>query len=240
MQQSFTRFTFLFALIVVAVLSSNFLIGSIPWFHYMVKPLIMISLAVFYLQATAGMRDRLDYILLMAAFFSWLGDIFLMFEGDRFFMLGLGSFLLAQLSYMLLFSRQVRRSGKNGFLRRQPAWMLPLLVYVIALLWLVREGAGNLFIPVVVYGLVITGMALSAINRYQVVGKRTFQWVLAGALLFVLSDSMIALDKFTYALPLARTWILLTYMAAQYLLVGGTLLYRLEQAAAARSKATPA
>ena len=60
-----------------------------------------------------------------------------------------------------------------------------------------------------------------ALNRKGAITEKSFNWVLWGAILFILSDSLIALNKFTVDIPLSKTWIMATYMGAQYLIVMG-------------------
>jgi uncharacterized membrane protein YhhN len=65
---------------------------------------------------------------------------------------------------------------------------------------------------------------MMALNRKGRVNKRSFQLVFIGSLLFVISDSMIAVDKFYGEIPQAGFWIMLTYISAQYLIMRGLIL----------------
>ena len=82
-----------------------------------------------------------------------------------------------------------------------------------------------MMIPVGVYTSVITVMGISAAIRPNSVGKESYALVLSGAVIFMLSDSTIALNKFIYngELPYARVVIMVTYLLAQYLIVQGCL-----------------
>ena len=73
--------------------------------------------------------------------------------------------------------------------------------------------------PVNLYAVVITAMALSAWNTKSKVDNTVFFSLLSGALLFMLSDSLIAINKFRVPLPAAGFWIMITYLAGQYLIV---------------------
>jgi len=82
---------------------------------------------------------------------------------------------------------------------------------------------GNLQIPVMVYALVITLMSLQALFRYGYTSKPSFILVFCGAISFMISDSLLAINKFMQPLPLSGLAIMLTYLLAQYLIVEGVL-----------------
>jgi uncharacterized membrane protein YhhN len=66
-------------------------------------------------------------------------------------------------------------------------------------------------------------MLIAAINRYGKVSRLSFILVLAGAVLFVISDSLIALNKFGFPFVFSGVAVMTTYIAAQYLIVTGVL-----------------
>ncbi len=79
---------------------------------------------------------------------------------------------------------------------------------------------------ILVYAISLVGMSLAALNRKGRVGMIEYRWVFLGSLFFVLSDSMIALNKFYFedGFPYAGFWIMLTYITAQYLIMRGLIL----------------
>jgi uncharacterized membrane protein YhhN len=66
-------------------------------------------------------------------------------------------------------------------------------------------------------------MAGSALNRKNKVSEKSYFTVLAGAILFVFSDSLIAINKFAVGIPKSGIWIMTTYILAQYLIMSGLL-----------------
>ena len=147
---------------------------------------------------------------------SLAGDVFLMFPG--FFIPGLVSFLVAHLFYVALF-----KSGQAWFPHRGAlAATLGIGVAMYAFLW-----AGGLppalRAPVAAYVLVIALMAAQAIGRATMLRDAPSLWVAIGAGFFMLSDSLLATNKFAMPLPLASFWVLTSYYAAQVLIVGGWL-----------------
>jgi uncharacterized membrane protein YhhN len=145
--------------------------------------------------------------LLVVLFFAWLGDVFLLIPGENplFFQLGLGSFLFMQFAYIRLFHLRSR-----GFWH----WsLLPIAIYVVSLLsFLWPHLAEGLRIPVLVYA-----VALGAMLYFGI--KLSDQVIFWGALLFVISDSLLALGKFYYAIPGNSFWVMSTYILAQLLLI---------------------
>ncbi len=161
--------------------------------------------------------------LLAALAFSWLGDLCLLGQGSTWFILGLGSFLLAHLCYLQLFG--VRSAMRRGsLLRRKPWVMLPPIAWGAGLLWLLWSGLGELQLPVMLYASVITLMLLAAIARFDRASRASFRWVLMGAILFVVSDSLIAMSKFGedfFTTAAMSGWIMGTYVLAQGFIAWG-------------------
>ena len=154
--------------------------------------------------------------LLAALAGSLAGDVFLMLQG--YFIPGLVAFLLAHVAYIVLL-----RQGVGWFpSRRALAATLGVGAAMYAFLWTGGLPAG-LRAPVAAYVTVIALMAAQAIGRATVQRDKA-SWVVAvGAGCFMLSDSLLATNKFVMPLPLAPFWVLTSYYAAQVLIVGGWL-----------------
>jgi uncharacterized membrane protein YhhN len=195
---------------------------------YASKPLLMPLLALYFYQKSSKPLTKYAKCTLLALFFSFLGDVFLMFNktnstnATSFFLLGLGSFLFAHLFYIIGF--QSIRKDEKGYLNRYSILVLFPIGYFLASAYLLLGGIPSAMkIPVVTYAAVITTMLLTAI---QLEGKLKTQWLLVGALLFVLSDSMIGFNKFRndlFVLPNVGFWIMLTYIAGQFAMIKGIL-----------------
>ena len=175
------------------------------------KPFIMISLAAYYFTYAKDFKISFFTALVGAL----LGDIFLMWEGELFFILGLSSFLIMQVLYSLEFFRQkddVDTLDKVGT-------GIMILVAGAMIYHLVPKVDGVLKVAIPIYSLCIMVMVVTAIWRK----KRHWSYipVLCGALLFFISDSLIALDRFSIPFEHASFIIMTTYMAAQYFIVMG-------------------
>ena len=181
---------------------------------FLTKPLIMISIMVFYFLQTQNQRNFQDILMLIAFFFSMLGDTFLMFQGEKYFMFGLGSFLITHLFYIFVF----RSNGlKTSMLAR-----ISFLLFSGIMLSVLKNYINNsLLIPIVIYMIIISVMAISASERKS--NAESYQLVLIGAILFLLSDSLIAIDKFVLSVPFQTLFIMGTYILAQYFIAVGFL-----------------
>ncbi|WP_240914027.1 lysoplasmalogenase [Microbulbifer harenosus] len=149
---------------------------------------------------------------LLALGFSAIGDVLLAIPFANHFIFGLGAFLLAQLTYTVTFAR-------NGTLSLCLAGRaFAVLVAVVLLGRQVLPAAGALALPVGLYILAISAMTLSAAAH-----RSGSSLLFAGALTFMASDALIAINRFVNPVPLAGTWIMLTYYVAQALLVVGLI-----------------
>jgi uncharacterized membrane protein YhhN len=152
----------------------------------------------------------------LALVLSSVGDVVLDLSPERLFVVGLGSFLLAHLTYVGLFTRNWPRplSPNAG----QLAIVLVVILYTGAFaVWLV-PGLGSLAIPVMLYVCAITAMLVSA-----VLARFERSWVAAGAGLFLISDSILAVNKFKAEVPLRDYVVWATYYSAQYAIATGFL-----------------
>ena len=173
------------------------------------KPLLMISLLLLYLSAC---RQR-DAWYMAALLFSFLGDVFLL-DKQGMFLYGVASFLLAQLLYVRIVSREIKVHNWKGRILSG----LPFAIYLYLLITLLRPNLGAFMAPVLVYGLAISLFGTVSLMHYLAKPDRDSAILLAGALLFILSDSMIALNKFHGEKNFYPVSIMVTYLAAQYLI----------------------
>ena len=183
------------------------------------KPLLMPLLLLYvYASSIGNVTDR-TLILAIALIFSWGGDLALM--SDEFFLLGVGCFFVAQISYIMLFSRSTY--SKISF-KVMPT--LPYLGYTAILLYILIPKAGDLMIPIVVYGLSLLTMASIARLRKGMTSVDSFNMVSIGAILFLVSDSLIAINKFVGELPYGGLAVMTTYIGAQYLIAEGVMRHK--------------
>ena len=193
------------------------------WVQWISKPLILPFLFLYFYSEINAVSSPLKKWIYFALFFSWAGDVLLMFQGmkDLFFLLGLSAFLLAHIFYILFFHfvRIREKIPGNGW------YLLFLLIYYSVLMRKLSPYLGELTIPVRVYGLVISIMLLMAMHMRALPVKKAGWSMLAGAAFFMLSDSVLAINKFYMPFEWSGLVIMGTYGAAQYYIVKGAIEY---------------
>lgn len=212
--------------IIIGALQVIGILWQITLLHQSLKVLLMPVLA-FYLWNSIEEKSKNNLFLLsiLALAFSYSGDIILMIPGNNplFFIGGLVSFLVAHLFYTKLFTT-LSPLNKN-ILKKNPIWIVAIIIFLIAFLsYLVPKIDTTLKIPVIVYALIICTMLLSTLNLKEKIGKRPHNMIVAGAILFVLSDSILALNKFDPAfrgITFMHALVMLTYISAQGFIIHG-------------------
>lgn len=177
------------------------------------KPLTTLLIIVHAARRTGGDASVRRGVLLGLAL-SLAGDVALLWPQQG-FLAGLVSFLLAHLAYVVAFSRAERFAARR--------W--PFVAYAVAagtVLSLLWPGVpAGLRVPVVVYVLCLATMASQAAVVWRAGaaaggGTRRGAVLALGGALFVVSDSLLATNKFAGGVPWAGLWILATYWAAQW------------------------
>ena len=186
--------------------------------YCIVKVLLVPALIILLCFSKAGRGKK---IILAGLIFSWIGDGLLLFESRNtmFFIFGLASFLTTHIFYIIYFF-SIRSPGVS-LLKKQPVLILLVAAYGGTLVWLLFPHLGALKIPVTAYAAVISTMLISSLHAYGKINKAAGNAYVVGAVAFVLSDSLLAVDKFYHPIPYAGVFIMLTYCAAQYYIVRG-------------------
>lgn len=179
--------------------------------HYLLKPLTTLLIGGIALAIPAPVSDLYRTLVVGGLLASMLGDIFLMLPDERFFAPGLVSFLVAHLLYITAW----RSRGDFGF-----TWWLLLLyaAYCAVLIYLLWPSVGSLRIPVVVYAAVLMVMGWQAAEMWLTWRDWSALAAMAGAVLFLLSDSALALNKFRAPIAQSSVVVMSTYWAAQLLI----------------------
>ena len=189
--------------------------------EYTVKPLIMIWMAVYFL--IFRKKKTFTVPVLVAFFFSWVGDNLFLGKDELFFYAGVGGFFFAQLTYIYVFTRYSEKGGR-GYLQKNMIIGLLFLAYVAGIFALLYPNMEGIMKPVIlIYALSLMGMSMMALNRKGRVGDASFLPVFIGSVLFVISDSMLALNKFYAEFYQAEFWIMITYISSQYLIMRGLI-----------------
>jgi len=174
------------------------------------KPLATLSLLL-----VVGLPpwDRFQTLVVVGILFSLAGDIALLGDGDREFLIGTVAFLVAHVCYIIAFVGAVRPGGAGAYLSPATVAVAVASVTLVALLW---PKAGVMRGPIVVYAAAITTMVASAFACARVLtpGPAAIG-VAAGAVLFYLSDASLAWNRFRSRFRHSLLVILATYWLGQ-------------------------
>lgn len=192
--------------------------------HLVAKPLLLIVLLAYFHVSLGGRSDNITKLISWGLVFSWIGDVLLMFEGKDplFFMGGLGAFLTTHVLYIFAFKTAVTDSSKSIFKTRILA-IFPFVLIGGFMYYSLYPNLGDLKIPVFVYTAVIATMVIFALNRIGSVNMASFRLVYYGAIIFMVSDLLLAINKFLSPIEHAGVYIMGTYILAQGLIVSGIL-----------------
>lgn len=172
---------------------------------FIIKALPVLTLAVASLMYIPGLPGQLLFagLLLSAG-----GDISLSFNGEKFFLMGLGFFLVAHVVYIVDFSYDIAYTEDKLII------LIVLAVFAVGMAALLYPKLGEMRIPVFVYISVILAMGVTA-ALWQGPNPNL---LLVGAIIFMLSDSMIAIDRFLVDVSWSKYFIMTTYYVAQFLI----------------------
>jgi len=177
--------------------------------NFVIKAIPALSLAVLAFIAVSGSRGKLLFTSLM---FCAAADIALELAGGKYFVAGLGLFLVAHIFFIITFSRNFK------FQKSRVPVIVLLAVYSIMMAFVMTPSLKEMAIPVYIYMTAITLMCIFASLR---AARNDF--TLYGAISFIVSDSIIAINKFMMPVPAADYIIMITYDLALFLIVFGFL-----------------
>ncbi|MCX7811231.1 MAG: lysoplasmalogenase [Leptospiraceae bacterium] len=176
----------------------NHIFGSFL-LDFLIKPLPIWCLAIYTYQ-------KKNALLTVGLLFGSLGDIFLTNSEEVYFKLGLSSFLIGHIFYIIYFIKYFKFNFKGLLIS-----LIILFASIGVSYWIIPNLQQDLKIPVLVYIFVITTMAITT-NFYQYWNI----YAVVGAVLFLISDSMIAINQFVQPFPYAQLGIMLFYYLGQW------------------------
>lgn len=158
---------------------------------------------------------------ILALFFSFIGDLALSFSGNSAFLTGMGAFMLTHICNSVYFRKLQQNSPVTIHTRILPG--IIMLVIAAGIFILLAPYLGKLTFPIIVYMFLISVMAVLATGTAEAkqikqIGRRCF---IPGAFLFVVSDSILAVNRFLLHDTTMAVLVMLTYGMAQFFLVRG-------------------
>lgn len=203
----------------VAIASILFLIVSVADIYAVVvqnklletifKPLLMTTLVVVYLISA----KKPNFWLISALFFSFWGDVFLL-DKANYFVFVLASFLVAHIMYIKMTSQFLVKKSLSQILKSA----ILFIILFAGILVLIKDNLGEMLVPVIVYGIAISAFGTCALLYYQQSKSIASLCLLLGALLFIASDSLIALNNFYTPKHFFDISIIVLYIVSQYLI----------------------
>jgi uncharacterized membrane protein YhhN len=214
---------FFFLALIIAVLDWIAVARKWKRIEYFAKPATMLALLA-WLGVNNGFQGSMLWFAL-GLLFSLGGDIFLMLPREQ-FIPGLVSFLIAHICYLIGFNSANPVYNAASLILLVVVMFTGYLVYRRVALGLQASGQSKLKLPVLVYSIVISLMLFSALSTLIQPDWRIYAAVFAssGALLFFISDTTLALNKFVSPIPKARVITMVTYHLGQILIVLGAAL----------------
>ncbi len=213
----------LYIYILVLVGDVTGIAAGIDYLHVFCKPLLMPVLLWGLLSNRINIATTPWPLIAAGLFFSWAGDLFLLYEArnPNFFIGGLASFLLAHICYIIYYFKC--GASITAAFKKHPLWLTIAIAYSVALVVLLFPKLGSLLIPVIAYAAVLTTMLIASIAAIPAVSKKSSVLLVAGAVAFVVSDSLLAINKFYQPFAMAGVLIMITYGVAQLLITKGAL-----------------
>jgi uncharacterized membrane protein YhhN len=198
---------------IAAAITVHFL--AMPVLLWTFAPLATILIFIIAFANWTARKDSYSFWIFIGLLFSLAGDVILL-RSDHFFTLGLFAFLLTHIAYLIAFTRE------PPFPARFSVWVLYLL-FAASCYWLLYSWLPSpLHFPVAIYAVLLVSMAAQAMGRFLNLRTASAQFAAIGGLFFVLSDGLLAFDRFYKPIHLAPLLVLLPYYAAQWLIASST------------------
>jgi uncharacterized membrane protein YhhN len=217
------RTTFLFLLLAIGNLTAEYFNYSLG--IYITKPLLLLSLAFIFYRKVDSISKGFEKWLFAGLLFSCGGDVLLMFSqgetGSLFFIAGLSSFLIGHICYISAFFNYPKRG-----IQLHPFSVLFFYGIALALVFFLWPNLDpTMKIAVSAYALTISTMGIFAYGMYNKASYSAAAILLFGAICFIFSDSIIAINKFNTELSIwmPRITIMSSYILAQWLIVQGSI-----------------
>jgi len=209
-------------LIIFIVISAIHLVAHLmafQWLVFITKPLLMPILLWYFSEGlTFGKLTLIQKRMITALTLAWIGDIINLYShiNHWIFTAGIIIFLAMQVMYIIICFYLIRfKQIKQLYLI---FCTLLFIAYGSVLLWLLLPHLNEMTIPVLIYAsaLTLTGIA-SALTKVQL-PRKVFYCLLTGTLLYIITDSLDAINNFRASFPYAAFWIALTYLSAQMMI----------------------
>lgn len=201
----------------LALVTGYAYILSLPFkpyeFSYLIKAVPVLTLGLLAFSGVGGLGKKEQALFVIAMLGSAAGDIFLDFDRTLYLKHALGSFLITQLAYIALFIPYRDMTSWRRYLT------FPLAAIAGVLVYLFSHTAGALFVPVLVYVIVLVAMAVCALL------VENNPWINVGGVLFLVADALIGINRFIMPFEYSTNVIVTIYITSQLCIGWGLLFY---------------
>jgi uncharacterized membrane protein YhhN len=205
-----------FVFILISILDIIGIIFKVEGLLYVFKPFVMLSLLFLYTKSVFEINKRYATALI----FSFFGDVFLMYSGQLPFKIGLISFLIAHVLFIKIIIARIEKVSFSSILTA----IIPFGIFLFLLIFTLKDSLGDLFVPVIIYGFTISTFGTLSLIDYLENKSNKSMWMLIGAIIFMVSDSILAIDKFYHSIEIFGVLIMSTYIIAQYFIYRSMIL----------------
>ncbi|MHA1244992.1 MAG: lysoplasmalogenase [Candidatus Heimdallarchaeota archaeon] len=197
--------------------------------RYITKPFLIPLLATYYILSiyfTSGI-ESVNWFIFVGLILGLAGDLLLINRPDPeeqkvLFMLGLVSFLLGHIFYLVAFVLTI--TAPYTFTLWTLGILIPLIIYGVLIGVKILPTAEEMKIPVLAYILIIFSMGIIATMLFGEMSTKGYLTLLVGVLLFIISDTINAWYKFIKEFQYERLLVMSTYLASQFFIVLGFVL----------------
>lgn len=211
--------------IIISLLCLSFLISENTLGFYITKPIIVPILLIYLFLKFRDSQHSLIPALMIATFFSMLGDIFLLFTINEVFfsLLGICTFTVAQATYAYLYYLSVQGYVKKEIpiFKRWPE-IISIAISISATI-LVYPSLGDFAAPAIIYAFITTFTIVFALNRRFYVSRKSFILTFLGVFFFFISDTLMGEDLFLENI-LNHFFVMLAYVVGHYLVIKGIII----------------
>jgi uncharacterized membrane protein YhhN len=205
-----------FVFILVSILDIIGIIFKVEGLLYVFKPFIMLSLLFLYTRSVFETNKWYTTALI----FSLFGDVFLMYSGQLPFKIGLISFLIAHILFIKIVLHRIEKVSFSSILIA----VIPFGTFLLLLVFTIKDSLGELLMPVIIYGFVISAFGTVSLIGYLETKSNKSMWMFIGAIVFMVSDSILAINKFYHSIEIFGVLIMGTYVIAQYFIYRSMIL----------------
>ncbi len=211
----------IFIYLIVLITHCAFIYFDLEWLRFYSKIVLVPFLLLIYYLKYEGIKNKLYILPFIALVGSFMGDLLLAFEGSQFFLWGMLGFMVTHICNGYYFYSLHKLSIKQS----KTAWVALLLLSIICsiVVYSIKDNLGAFLIPIIIYIALISIMAILASNLAdsKLYKYAAVHYFIPGAILFVLSDGLLAINKFKLQDPSLDIFVMLTYGLAQLYLVMG-------------------